>query len=75
VGRGALAGARWLWAVLLLVLGVGFFVERLVGELQALRQQLDALTEQLADAEATRQAERLESRARAKEASRRQVAD
>ena len=38
----------WLWSVALLVLGLGFFLERLVGELRAIRERLEDITDELA---------------------------
>jgi len=59
----------WFWSAVLIVLGIGYFVERLVGELRAIRRQLEALTEQLAEAEAGREAERAHARTRFSERS------
>ncbi len=46
------------WSAVLIASGVGYFVQRVVGELRAIRRQLEELTEQLAEAEAGREAER-----------------
>ncbi len=54
----------WLWLAGLFVLGVGYFMERLVGELRLIRRELAGLNEQLAEAEAAREAERVDARHR-----------
>ena len=59
----------WFWSAVLIALGVGYFVERVVGELRAIRRQLEELTEQLAEAEAGREAERAYFRTRSSERS------